>query len=116
MTVPEISDFIWDSGVFVSPPSSHKGSPSPIALCKETLRPEYQTADNQILLVTGGFGASPNARGSAVFVQNLYSGKQYRVERIDVLGVVKPEHVPAWAMESAAKLQAKDVKKAVPER
>lgn len=87
-----------------------------IALRMGTLRPEYQTADNQILLVTGGFGASPNARGSAVYVHNLYSGVQYRVERSDVLGVVKPEQIPAWAVESAAKIQAKNMKKAVPER
>ena len=55
-----------------------------------------------IFLVTGGFGASANARGSAVFCKNLYDGKNTRYERMDVLGEVKPERMPDWAKEKAA--------------
>lgn len=35
------------------------------------LRNEYQTADRQLVLVTGGFGSHANSRGSAVFCTNL---------------------------------------------
>ena len=66
------------------------------------LKPEYQRADRQLFLVTGGFGASANARGSAVFCKNLYDGKNTRYERMDVLGEVKPERMPDWAKEKAA--------------
>lgn len=52
--------------------------------------------------MTGGFGASANARGSAVFCKNLYDGKNTRFERMDVLGEVKPECMPDWAKEKAA--------------
>ena len=58
--------------------------------------------DRQLFLVTGGFGASANARGSAVFCKNLYDGKNTRYERMDVLGEVKPERMPDWAKEKAA--------------
>lgn len=55
-----------------------------------------------VYYVTGGFGASANARGSAVFCKNLYDGKNTRYERMDVLGEVKPERMPDWAKEKAA--------------
>ena len=51
--------------------------------------------------MTGGFGASANARGSAVFCKNLYDGKNTRYERMDVLGEVKPECMPDWAEKKA---------------
>ena len=42
-----------------------------IAINPAVLKPEYQRADRQLYYVTGGFGASANARGSAVFCKNL---------------------------------------------
>lgn len=62
-----------------------------IAINPAVLKPEYQRADRQLYYVTGGFGASANARGSAVFCKNLYDGKNTRFERMDVLGEIKPE-------------------------
>ena len=73
-----------------------------IAINPAILKPEYQRADRQLYYVTGGFGASANARGSAVFCKNLYDGKNTRYERMDVLGEVKPERMPDWAKEKAA--------------
>ena len=73
-----------------------------IAINPAILKPEYQRADRQLFLVTGGFGASANSRGSAVFCKNLYDGKNTRYERMDVLGEVKPECMPDWAKEKAA--------------
>ena len=51
-----------------------------IAINPAILKPEYQRADRQLFLVTGGFGASANARGSAVFCKNLYDGKNTRYQ------------------------------------
>ena len=73
-----------------------------IAINPAILKPEYQRADRQLYYVTGGFGASANSRGSAVFCKNLYDGKNTRYERMDVLGEVKPECMPDWAKEKAA--------------
>lgn len=78
-----------------------------IAINPAILKPEYQRADRQLYLVTGGFGASANARGSAVFCRNLYDGKDTRYERMDVLGEVKPERMPDWAKEIAAAISRK---------
>lgn len=68
-----------------------------VAIKAEVLRPEYQRADRQIMLVTGGFGASANSRGSAVFAIKLHTGEHTRIERCDVIGEVKPECLPEWA-------------------
>ena len=68
-----------------------------VVIKPEVLRREYQMATNQIKLCTGGFGASPHSRGSACFCVDLYSGKEARFERQDILGTLKSEQLPQWA-------------------
>lgn len=68
-----------------------------IIIKPEVLRHEYRTATHQLYLCTGGFGASPQCRGSACYAVNLYDGKSSRFERADVLGVMKREALPEWA-------------------
>lgn len=68
-----------------------------IIIDPKALAPEYRSADHQLKICTGGFGAAPNARGSAVFCKDLYTGKQTRFERCDVLGVANIERIPEWA-------------------
>ena len=75
-----------------------------IAIDTKHLRPEFQRADRQLYYVTGGFGASANSRGSAVFCTNLHTGKSTRYERMDIMGEVKPECMPDWAKEKAQEL------------
>ena len=67
-----------------------------IVIRPEVLRREYRRATNQVKFCTGGFGASPNSRGSACFCKDVYSGKESRYERRDVLGVLSPEQRPEW--------------------
>ena len=47
-----------------------------IAINPAVLKPEYQRADRQLYYVTGGFGASANSRGSAVFCKTFMTAKQ----------------------------------------
>ena len=68
-----------------------------VAIRPDSLRYEYQQADRQLILVTGGGGARSNARGSAVFGVNVFTGRNTgRWERRDILGEVRPEHLPQW--------------------
>lgn len=78
-----------------------------IAIDPKVLKPEFQRADRQLYYVTGGFGASANSRGSAVFCTNLHTGKSTRYERMDVMGEVKSERLPEWAKEKAQELSNK---------
>lgn len=89
-----------------------------VALRPDVLRREYEIAQHQLIFVDGGFGASANSRGSAVFGYNLCSGKHAHYERRDILGEVKPEHLPAWALEKAAELREmqKEKRRQEPER
>ncbi|OCZ54283.1 hypothetical protein A7D23_05810 [Dehalobacter sp. TeCB1] len=73
---------------------------------QESLRPEYRTADKQLVLISGGFGSQGKARGRAVYVVNLYSGKESRWNRADILGVVKPECIPDWAKHRLRQIEA----------
>ena len=71
-----------------------------VAIKPDSLRYEYQQADRQLILVTNGGGARGNSRGSAVFGVNVFTGRNAgRWERRDVLGEVKPEHLPQWAKD-----------------
>ncbi|HCA30104.1 MAG TPA: hypothetical protein DEP23_11315 [Ruminococcaceae bacterium] len=90
-----------------------------VVIRASSLRPEYQTADKQLVLATGGFGAHANSRGRAVYTVNLYSGKESRWNREDILGIIKPEHLPDWAKERLKQIEAErqtNHKKREPER
>lgn len=74
----------------------------------DALKPEYRSAPDQLVYVTGGNGARGKARGSACICTNLYSGKSSRWERQDMQGEVKPECLPDWAKARAEKIQKKE--------
>lgn len=84
----------------------------------ECLLPEYRTAVKQLVLATGGFGTHGNARGRAVYTVNLYSGKEARWNREDILGVLKPDFLPDWATEKLKQVYEKrrDKERRDPER
>jgi len=76
-----------------------------IAMKAEVFSPEYRRGDNQLVLVTGGFGAHANSRGSAVYCYHLNNGEHTRFERREVLGVVKD--LPDWAKERLTAIKAR---------
>ncbi|MCM1235904.1 MAG: hypothetical protein NC489_37915 [Ruminococcus flavefaciens] len=78
------------------------------AIRMDALRPEYRSAPDQLVYVTGGHGALRKGRGSACFCKNLYSGMASRWERQDIQGEIKPECLPDWARERAEKIQKKE--------
>ena len=76
-----------------------------VVIKPEVLRREYQMATNQIKLCTGGFGTSPHSRGSACFCVDLYSGKEARFERRDILGILGRSQLPhgrRWGLTNTA--------------
>lgn len=70
----------------------------------DALRPENKYADNQIFLARNGFGCKPGASGRAVYSTNLYTGEETRLNRPNILGIIKPEAMPEWAKEKLAVL------------
>lgn len=70
-----------------------------VVIRADVFKPEYQISTKQLQLCTGGFGAEPNSRGSACFCTNIYSGKESRFERSDVLGIIEKDDLPDWAKE-----------------
>ena len=77
----------------------------------EVLRREYRRATCQLKLCTGGFGAYPRSRGSACFCIDLYTGKESRYERMDILGTMEPEKLPGWAKHGLLTVQQERAKK-----
>ena len=73
-----------------------------IVIRAEELHPEFRTETHQIVLCTGGNGAKPNARGSAVFCESLTDCTKGRFDRVNVLGILKKECYPEWVAERAA--------------
>ena len=75
-----------------------------VAVKPDVLRPEYRSADHQLVYITGGSGALGSPHGTTCYGKNLYSGDDVTWKRHEILGEVKPEHLPAWAKEKAAEL------------
>jgi len=78
-----------------------------VAIKTGVLSPEFRSLSHQMHLVTGGFGASPTARGQAVFCTNLYSGEATRFDRADILGAIAEVSLPVWAADKLNKLREK---------
>ena len=68
-----------------------------VVIRQDALRREYRAATYQIKFCTGGFGAMPHARGRACFCVDLYTGKEARFEREDILGTMTKAQLPEWA-------------------
>lgn len=83
-----------------------------IVIKPEVLRPEYRKATSQVKLCTGGFGAWPHSRGSAVYCTDVYTGRQSRYERGDVLGTLEPEDQPKWVRHYLTVLENQQKEKA----
>jgi hypothetical protein len=84
-----------------------------VAIKASVLRNEYQTQANQVVLITRGFGAEANSRGSACFSTNLFTGKHTRWERRDIQGEIKPEFMPSWAKEKLEVIQSEKQKSVI---
>lgn len=81
-----------------------------IVIKPNVLRREYRRATCQLKLCTGGFGASPNSRGRAVFCIDLYTGKPTRFDRQDVLGTIERDNLPQWAKQCLDKIEQEQSK------
>ena len=82
-----------------------------VVIKPEVLRREYRRATCQLKLCTGGFGAYPRSRGSACFCIDLYTGKESRYERMDILGIMEQEKLPGWAKHGLLTVQQERAKK-----
>ena len=71
-----------------------------VAVKPSSLRYEYRRADCQLILVTNGSGARGYSRGTSVYGVNVFTGRRDgRWTRLDILGEVRPEHLPQWAKD-----------------
>ena len=64
----------------------------------ECLAPEYWSAEHQLVLCTGGFGANPGTLGNEVYVKELYSGKECQYDRHQIAGIAEISKMPKWAV------------------
>ena len=71
------------------------------------LRAEHRIAQKQLYVARSGNGIRANSLGSAVYCDNLYSGKHTRFERYDFIGVLKPEEYPDWVKDKLSELEQK---------
>lgn len=58
-----------------------------------------------MFLAEGCFGASPNSRGRKVYGCFLKDGEKTYYNRDEILGVLKEEFLPEWAVEKLDELE-----------
>lgn len=80
-----------------------------IVLSPNALKEEYWTPENQLWLATGGFGCYPDKSGRAVYATSLFDGEKTRWNREDVIGAIKEEYIPEWAIERLEAMKAPEV-------
>ncbi|MGN1182822.1 MAG: hypothetical protein ACI4SR_07455, partial [Faecalibacillus sp.] len=78
-----------------------------VVLKPDILQREYRSIAHQLYLAHGGFGCHPKGNGNAIFAYHLYTGKETRIEKYDVLGVIKDEKMPEWAKDKLTQIQQK---------
>jgi len=74
-----------------------------LVLKPDLLADELKKPESQLFLADHGYGCIPTARGRSIFGSFLADGEKDRFWRSDFLGVLKPEHMPAWAIEKLRK-------------
>lgn len=79
-----------------------------VVLSPKALKESCLTAQDQLWLCTGGFGAHAGARGRAVFATNLADGEKTRWDRTDFVGVLADSHLPDWAIEKLSEMQEQE--------
>lgn len=82
-----------------------------MAVRPEALRPEYRSAEHQLVYVRSGNGTRRASLGTACYCTNLYNGENVRWERYDFQGEVKPENLPQWAREKIKEVQKQETEK-----
>ena len=112
LTKEELAKFTFDKTVFTKehciPDDGMRNIVGKVVVINaEVNRYEYRHSAYQLVLVNGGHGAR-GGRGQAVFGTCLADGKHARWERYDVLGEIKPEKMPDWAKEAAARIQTEE--------
>ena len=71
-----------------------------IALCAESLQPEYRMGNFQLVRITGGEGAFEDAADNAVlFGETVFTGQRGVWKRGDVLGVLSENQYPEWLLD-----------------
>ena len=87
-----------------------------IIIKPEILAPEYRSAEHQLVLCTGGFGASPHKIGRAVYVKELHGDQKFRYNRHQIAGVADLSKMPAWALDKLTELDIVKAEAVPPEK
>ena len=80
-----------------------------VALKTDSLRREYENAENQLFYAVGGNGINPNGLGTKVYGYNLATKAHYYNRNYNIIGVVKDECLPEWAKTKLTEIK-KDIK------
>ena len=70
-----------------------------VVLGAEYFKDEFKTPDDQLFLATGGFGSYANSRGRKVYGHFLKDGEETHFNRSGIIGILKDEYLPEWAVE-----------------
>ena len=83
----------------------------PVIVAPSSLAAEYRTADCQLGFAVGGFGCTVDARGRAVYFQELYSSERCRWDMTDILGIADTDKLPDRAKDKLKEYEHTQPKK-----
>ncbi len=71
-----------------------------VAIAPRYLFDGYKSLPYQLFYITGGNGSRADHYGNACFCNQLYTGKETRIERYEVLGIVPEDKLPDFAKKT----------------
>ena len=80
-----------------------------VALKPESLRREYENAENQLYYAVSGNGLNPKGLGTKIYAYNIATKAHHYIRNYDVLGVVDKDKLPEWAKPKLTKIK-KEIK------
>lgn len=76
-----------------------------VVMSTRALREDCWTKENQLWYAHRGNGCRPNAIGRSILCTCLFDGAKDRLLRSEIVGVMREECLPSWAVEKLAELR-----------
>lgn len=75
-----------------------------VTIAPMVLKEAHRRTENQLQIARGGDGCRPDAWRRSVHCESLRHGHKSTWDRLDILGIARPERLPRWARRTLKRL------------
>lgn len=75
-----------------------------VTIAPMVLKEAHRRTENQLQIARGGDGCRPDAWRRPVHCESLRNGHKSTWDRLDILGIARPDRLPRWAKKILRKI------------